>query len=134
VARLRRLVEAQPGEQRLRARLRLVAADVVVMGHQLRELLAVRIGHRAFQLAQLHVAVHHEVERRPRHGGRLLRHVREHPPGGSDTSPESACNSRRTSAKRLDLPLPLGPMSPTFWPGWTFIVARSSSTRRPFSG
>src|SRR5213075_1074264 len=42
--------------------------------------------------------------------------------------PESAWISSRMSANRLDLPLPLGPMRPTFWPGCTFIEASCSST------
>jgi hypothetical protein len=79
MARLRRLVEAQAREQRLRARARLVAADVVVVRHQLGQSLAVLVRHPRLDLAQLRVAVHHEVERRPLHRGRLLRDVREHP-------------------------------------------------------
>ena len=78
-ARLRRLVEPEAREQRLRARARLVAADLVVARVQVGEVLAVRGGHRALDLAQLRVAIHDEVERRLLQGGRLLRHVREHP-------------------------------------------------------
>src|SRR4051812_22492087 len=49
--------------------------------------------------------------------------------GGIETSPASACSSPRMSAKRLDLPAPLGPTRPAFWPGWTFIDASCSRTR-----
>src|SRR5207237_3334658 len=47
------------------------------------------------------------------------------------TSPASECSSPRTSANRLDLPLPFAPTSPTFWPGCTYIDACSRSTRAP---
>lgn len=36
---------------------------------------------------------------------------------GKATSPASGASSPRMAANRLDLPLPLAPTTPTFWPG-----------------
>src|SRR5206468_299737 len=47
--------------------------------------------------------------------------------GGIETSPASCEISPRSSANRLDLPLPLAPITPTLCPGCTVSEARWSS-------
>src|SRR5579871_6134780 len=50
---------------------------------------------------------------------------------GISNVPRSTCNSPRTSASRLDLPLPLAPVMPTFSPRNSPKVASSNNTRAP---
>src|SRR5262245_24287657 len=50
---------------------------------------------------------------------------------GKSTSPLSACNSPRSSANRLDLPEPFGPIRPILSPGLRETSAPSSNTFVP---
>src|SRR5450631_322552 len=52
-------------------------------------------------------------------------------PGGIESSPLSWDSSPRSSAKRLVLPLPFAPISPTLSPGCTVSDASSSSSFTP---
>ena len=134
--------EAEARQQRRGARARAVAVDAVEAMMQLGEALAagVRIGgvrcgrrrQRALDRAQL------ARRRRARSrcaaattARRLLRDVGDAPtPAAARRRRASASSSPRSSANRLDLPLPLAPISPTLCPGCTVSDAPSSRRLR----
>ena len=76
------------------------------------------VAQRALDLAQLAIAVEHVVDRRRRRRpASPARRARSSTPAAARRRPRRATSSPRSSANRLDLPLPLAPISPTLWPG-----------------
>ena len=131
-----RLGEAQPGEQRRRARPRAVAADrleaVMQIGKRRAVVASSAAASARFDFAQLAVAVEHVVDRAVAHRRRLLRDVRDVQEAAVDAAASGRSKGRsegelapqraarrvvetswRIAANRLDLPPPLAPTRPT---------------------
>ena len=136
---LPRGAEAQAGQQRRGAGARAVAVDRFEAMMQFGQMLAamVRVAGRAASAVAAALARPRATRRRRRARSRSLasrppafpaRRARSPSRAEARTSPASAKSSPRSSANRLDLPLPLAPISPTLWPGWT--VSDASSSRR----
>ncbi len=105
--------EAQAGHERLRARFRRVAADLVVARVQECRALALLVrglgrGDGGLDLAKLRVAVHHEVERGAVAVDEFLRDVREHPARGSLDLARVGVQFAAHEGEEAGLPRPVG--------------------------
>ncbi len=120
--------EAQAVQQLLGARAHGVGVRVAERGVELAHEHAVvgSLGGRQLCLepAQRRVAVDRVVERRPVERGRLLRDVGDAPARGIVDLALVGCSSPRSSANRLDLPVPLAPIRPILSPGFRTTSAR----------